>query len=216
MSEAIKPVEKVTKLGRPSRKLTNTDICVLIRHLKMHSYDFREAHHYDETDLFEYIMDNDFCTGVSSSKEETEKQIAYYTNATEVLKLSEEDLAKRIAQIRNHLLTDEETFTKIRQLVSELGEETWSRILSRKRQAEHRKKASKKKISVSSDVFHELRRIKSYYFNNAPWDEVLLKLSNVVTEIQDLKDFIEHRAGEDSKENDDMKLLIQRVNSLLD
>jgi alkyl sulfatase BDS1-like metallo-beta-lactamase superfamily hydrolase len=205
MSDEVK--ENKVKQGRPARQLSITDICGLIRYYKNMSYDVKNPKNYDESPLFDYIKGHSGCSSIMNSQAEAEKRIKYYDdNPSHYEGIDLENSKKRVL---DNVLNDEDIIESIRKIVSEFDDDTWARILSRKRQAEYRSKNSKKKISINVDTFYDLKHIKERKFNNASWDEVFAKFIKASETIDNLNEgFID-----DINSNEDtLKLL----NSLFD
>jgi hypothetical protein len=200
--------EQETKAGRPSKQVSVTDICGLIRSYKYLSYKTGRALNHDESPLFDYIKDSLICNSTLKSQEEADAEIKLYDNSV-IYGASDTNKLKENA-LRN-ILSDEETINSIRKIISELDDKTWSRILSRKRQADHRKKTSKKKITVSDDVFYKLSNIKTNHFNDKPWDVVLDKLSDVFNTINDIKETNTSLYEPSKQKRDDLDKLINSI-----
>ena len=205
MSDEVK--EKKVKKGRPARQLSVTDVCWLIRYYMELSYKSDRTEHYQESKLFNYIKENNYCSSLSKSPEEAEADLKFYEDNPRIYGHYNTSEAKERA-LKN-ILTDEKTIASIREMVLELDDKVWTRILTRKRQAEHRSKNSKKKISINGDTFYYLQRIKKDKFNNASWDDVFTKFVKAIETIDNLNEgFID-----DINSNEDaLKLL----NSLFD
>jgi hypothetical protein len=203
MSDDVK--EKEVKLGRPARQVSIADICSLVRHYKGKSYETDRPLNNAEKPLFDYIKESKICSLLSRSKEEAEIEVKRFNNHPDY---EAERITELQESIFNRVLSDEKTINDIRIIISELDDQTWSRILSRKRQKEHRKKIAKKKIAVSHEVFYTLSRIKTNNFNDEPWSVVLHKLANIAENIETLKNY----PPEVKKKEDVIKLL----NSLAD
>jgi hypothetical protein len=182
MSDDVK--ENEVKLGRPARQVSITDICSLVRHYKGKSYETDRPLNHAETPLFDYIKESKICSLLSRSQEEAEIDVKIYDNPAIY---GDKDTTELKERALNRVLSDEKTINDIRIIISELDDKTWSRILSRKRQKEHRKKTAKKKIAVSDEVFYRLSNIKTNLLNDQPWDVVLAKLADVFNTISDMK-----------------------------
>ena len=202
-----KEKEQEDKAGLPSRQVSVTDICVLIRYYKELGYKVDRPNNDDESSLFDYIRGQPYISTISSSQEEAEAKLKYYDdNASHFTDKQLEDGKKRTL---DYILKDEDIINNIRNIIADLDNDTWTRILSRKRQEEYRTKNSKKKISVDINTFYDLKSIKKRKFDNASWDDVFRKFIKASRMIDNMnKDFTE-----DINNNDDaLKLL----NSLFD
>jgi hypothetical protein len=207
MSDEVK--ENEVKQGRPARQLSVTDICGLVRYYKNMSYDVKAPKNDDESPLFDYIRGKSGLSSISLSQEEAEAKIKHYDDNPSIyadMDINLEDSKKRT---RDHTLNDEDIINNIRKIIADLDNDTWARILSRKRQEEYRSKNSKKKISVNADTFYDLKRIKERKFNNASWDDVFAKFVKAINTIDNLNDgFID-----DVNNNEDA---LKLINSLFD
>ena len=205
MSDEVK--EHKVKKGRPARQLSITDVCWLVRYYMELSYKSDRTEHYLEDKLFNYIKENNYCSSLSKSPEEAEADLKFYEDNPRIYSHYNTSEAKERAA--KNILTDEKTIASIREMVLELDDKVWTRILTRKRQAEHRSKKPKKKISVNGETFYNIKRVKQTKFNNASWDEVLTKFVKAIETIDNLNEgFID-----DINSNEDaLKLL----NSLFD
>jgi hypothetical protein len=205
MSDEVK--ENKVKQGRPARQLSITDICGIIRYYKTISYTNTRSPEFREEALHDYIKYSNECYISAKSQEEAEEDFAFYEKNPGIY--SQIDTSEYQKRAFRNVLKDEKTINDIRNMVSKLDDDTWTKILNRKRQAEYRSKNSKKKISIDSHTFYKLQGIKERKFDNDSWDNVFTKFIKAIETIDNLEIGI----LDDINNNDDaLKLL----NSLFD
>ena len=205
MSDEVK--ENKVKQGRPARQLSITDICGIIRYYKTISYTSNRSPETKEEALHDYIKYSNKCSISAKSPEEAEDELAFYKKNPGIY--DHLDTSEHEEKAFRNVLKDEQTINDIRNMVFKLDDNTWTKILNRKRQTEYRSKNSKKKISIDAYTFYKLQGIKERRFDNASWDNVFTKFIKAIETIDDL----EIGMLDDINNNDDaLKLL----NSLFD